>query len=130
MFGQRVCDVEKHNEIHLTLPFPPKELSPNARLHWASKEKYRKVQNEYGYYEALPYHNRLGMEYVSLCLTFFPATRRCFDLDGLLSRMKAALDGVAKGLGINDKQFRPIKLDIGEPDRECPHVDVTIGGVA
>jgi crossover junction endodeoxyribonuclease RusA len=114
------------SEINLYVPFPPKELSPNARLHWAKKEKQRCAQNEIGYYESLPHRGKLGMEYVALSLLFIPKDRRCFDLDGLLSRMKPSLDGVAKGLGINDKQFRPIKLDMGEPDKKNPRVEITI----
>jgi crossover junction endodeoxyribonuclease RusA len=114
-------------EITFTLPFPPKELAPNARLHWAQKEEKRKAQKEAGHYLAYPFRGKLGQEYVSLSLLFVPADRRCFDLDGLLSRSKYALDGVATGLGINDKQFRPITLDIGEPDAKNPRVDVTIG---
>ena len=38
-------------------------------------------------------------------ITFFPPSRRRFDLDGLLSRMKAGLDGVSDVCGIDDSKW-------------------------
>lgn len=38
-------------------------------------------------------------------LTFVPPSRRAFDLDGCLSRMKSGLDGLADVLGVDDRHW-------------------------
>lgn len=43
------------------------------------------------------------------------ATRAGYDLDGLHGRMKWSLDAIAKMWVVNDKNFRPVLLDFGEP---------------
>lgn len=43
---------------------------------------------------------------VLISLDFFPPDNRRRDLDGMISSMKAALDGVADALGIDDNLFR------------------------
>lgn len=98
----------------ITLPWPPKELSPNARIHWARlskiKKKYRadcwaltKGQNV----AALPAAGNLRLE-----LDFYRPQRRAMDRDNLLARMKSGLDGVADALGINDARFEPILTSV------------------
>lgn len=37
-----------------------------------------------------------------------------YDLDNCLAALKAALDGVAMALKMNDKMFRPISIDFGD----------------
>jgi len=40
-----------------------------------------------------------------LTLTFYPPTRRAFDLDNALACCKAMLDGLADVLGVDDKHW-------------------------
>ncbi|WEL99672.1 MULTISPECIES: hypothetical protein [Delftia] len=40
-----------------------------------------------------------------LALTFHAPTRRAYDLDNALARMKAGLDGLADVLGVDDKHW-------------------------
>ena len=40
-----------------------------------------------------------------LTITFYPPTRRAFDLDNALARIKAGLDGLADVLGVDDKHW-------------------------
>jgi hypothetical protein len=54
---------------------------------------------------------------VPLSITFHPKTKKTPDLDNCLSWCKHGLDSVAKAMGVNDRQFRPITIDIGEPVR-------------
>jgi crossover junction endodeoxyribonuclease RusA len=113
-------------KIHLILPYPPSELSPNKRLHWAAKTKIKNTEKQIGAALALAYKGKLYGN-IPLSLVFHAATKRSYDLDNALASCKAAIDGLAEGLGINDKQFRPIIIDRGEPDKDNPRVEVWIG---
>lgn len=79
-----------------------------------------------GYALALSFKDTI-MGDVPLSLTFHASTNRSYDLDNALASCKAAIDGLANGLGINDRQFRPITIDRGAADKENPRVEVRIG---
>jgi crossover junction endodeoxyribonuclease RusA len=112
--------------IHLILPYPPSELNPNKRLYWAAKTKIKNAEKEIGCALALSYRGQVTAD-VALSLVFHASTKRSYDLDNALASCKAMIDGLAMGLGINDKQFRPITIDRGEPDKDNPRVEVWIG---
>lgn len=91
----------------LILPWPPKELSPNARVHWAKRasaaKKYRKTC------WALAIEADVGIDWpgeVHLWLTFCPHDHRHRDDDNLIAAFKSGRDGLADALGIDDKRFR------------------------
>lgn len=95
-------------------PWPPRELSPNCNVSWKAKMKPRREYKELWRSQSF----MLGVRpagYVKLNITFFPPNNISRDLDNLLASIKLGLDGLAQGLNINDKLFRPITLDIGEP---------------
>ena len=101
--------------VELRLSWPAKELSPNARLHWAKVAKVKKAHRAEGYYTALPYRGVFdGETRLRLELTFYKPTRRAMDRDNLLSRCKAGLDGIADGIGINDRVFDPIVVSVAD----------------
>lgn len=107
----------------LVLPWPPKELSPNSRVHWAVKHRHGKAQKMNAFH--LSRHLRkhfVGAEAVSVELTFYPPSRRRHDLDNLISRMKWALDGVAAGIDVDDSKFRLEHGIVTEVDPEGAHV--------
>lgn len=54
---------------------------------------------------------------IPLFITFHPKTKRAIDLDNCLSWAKHGLDSLANAMGVNDRQFRPITIDMGEPVR-------------
>jgi len=87
--------------------------------------KIKNAEKEMGTTLALSYQGKIIGD-CPLKLIFYPATKRAFDLDNALASMKPAIDGLAIGLGINDKQFCPITLDRGECDKN-PRVEVFIG---
>lgn len=67
---------------------------------------------------------------ITLALTFHPPTRASYDEDNLVARMKSGLDGLADGLGVNDKLFRLAAPVIGEKRPPgCVVVDVTYTAV-
>lgn len=102
----RMCRESAVNE--LILPWPAKELSPNARVHWAVKGEAARsarvhanwVARMAGWHRAELPEGRLH-----LWITFYPPTRRRPDDDNMLSRFKPWRDGIADAMGIDDKRF-------------------------
>lgn len=106
--------------IQITLPFPAGQLMPNRAksLDWHTRAEYAKTYRMCGRVEmlnALQENHWLmdGSEF-SLHLTFNEPNKRIRDLDGMLSAMKAGIDGMADALGINDRQFVVIHLRRGD----------------
>lgn len=119
--------------LTITLPFPDPHLLPNhaRRLHWRVRAAYAQPYRMQGRVETL---NALSdapfvvneNAALKLELVFHPPTRRRYDLDGMLSAMKPACDGIADALEIDDTVFEPIVLRRGEVIKGgC--VTVTIG---
>lgn len=99
----------------ITLPWPVKELSPNARVHWAIKSKAVKAARATaGWITKAANINVSRHGPVFLQITFHPPSKRRHDIDNCVARLKGALDGIADGLGIDDSRFR-IGIEIGEP---------------
>jgi len=92
----------------ITLPWPPRILSPNARpAHWAvlarAKRLYRTAcatQARMQGAVALSAHLSLA---VHLC--FIPPDRRRRDIDNLIASAKAGLDGLADVLQVDDSRW-------------------------
>ena len=97
----------------IELPWPPKELSPNARVHFRAKAAATKAYREQAYWTAKTAYMRgeltrseLPAEgVISLRFEFRPPDARRRDLDNMLSSMKAGLDGIADALEVNDQRF-------------------------
>lgn len=92
--------------IEIRLPWPPTELSPNARGHWSKVMKAKRAYRSACLTITLgdgPFDIDDGP--LLLDLTFHPPDRRSYDRDNLISRIKAGIDGLADGLEINDKRF-------------------------
>ena len=90
------------------LPWPSTKLSPNARVHWAvlNAEKRRYKQACYILAKnALKDVGRPKSEKLHLDIEFFPPSRREYDLDNALARLKAGLDGIAYAIGVDDKHW-------------------------
>ena len=90
----------------LNLPWPPKELSPNFRGHWTKVSKAKKEYRAACGWQAKEQGLKPATtDRLHLSLTFYPPTKRAFDLDNCLARMKAGLDGLADVLGVDDKHW-------------------------
>lgn len=111
--------------LTLTLPWPPKELSPNARKHWRGLAKAKKAYRDACRVETLlqcrPGYLRLP-ERMHLTMDFVPPDRRKRDRDNLVASMKAGLDGVADALGINDERFAVLTVRIVHDSRVGVHL--------
>ncbi|CAB4120980.1 hypothetical protein UFOVP4_41 [uncultured Caudovirales phage] len=104
--------------LRIEMPWPPMGLNPNAGLHWSKKHRlitaYRAVglsraQDAMIGFEPL---NPAGM--LAVVITFYPPDRRHRDDDNMIAAFKAGRDGVADGIGVNDRRFRPIYV-VGLP---------------
>lgn len=102
----------------VTLPWPPKELTPNfkRRKHWSA---YRQPTATYRLAcKALTKAARIGVPAcdvpILLTITFNPPDRRRRDDDGMIGAFKAGRDGIADALGVDDHWFRTSYV-IGEP---------------
>lgn len=91
--------------IVLELPWPPKELSPNARVHFRVKAAAAKQYRETAYWLTQGMALLPDDSDITLHLEYYPPDNRKRDLDNMLSASKAAIDGIADGLGVNDQRF-------------------------
>lgn len=92
--------------LTITLPWPPAGLSPNARTHWAKLAKLKKQYREACAWSAASQGAYpMKADKLHLTLTFVPPTRRAYDLDNALARMKSGLDGLADTLRVDDSKW-------------------------
>lgn len=87
----------------VTLPWPPKELKPNSREHWAVKGRAAAKHKADCQYAAMAAGIRaLGWSGMAVDLEFCPPSARRADLDNMLAAMKHGLDGLAAAAGVDD----------------------------
>ena len=98
--------------IEIVLGWPPSDLSPNKRLHWAklatAKKQYRKDCETVSREQLKKFKLTNLPEKLVLEMTFIPPDRRNYDRDNLVARMKAGIDGLSDALRINDKRFNTV----------------------
>lgn len=97
----------------VTLAWPDKRLSPNARQHWAALAKVKKLARSDAAKEtlaAIPLCARQaikqGDDRIAVKITFYPPDRRHRDDDNMVGSFKAYRDGIADALGVDDRRFR------------------------
>jgi crossover junction endodeoxyribonuclease RusA len=96
----------------VTLGWPSRALSPNARTHWATLARAKKAARREGYLatfsacSVLPVRN-VSMLHDATCIqvTFTPPNARRRDLDNLIASIKAHLDGISDAIGIDDSRW-------------------------
>lgn len=81
-------------------------MSPNARVHWAKLAKAKKKARQLGYYVALASGlGKIDADKITVRYSFYPPSRRTYDKDNLIASMKAAQDGIAQAIGIDDGKW-------------------------
>lgn len=89
------------------LPWPSRDLHPNARCHWAKKARAAKIARSDAAWWAKAAGVRLiKADALQVTAIFFPPDRRRRDADGMLSSIKSYLDGIADVVGVDDSQWR------------------------
>lgn len=106
------------DQMLVEFSYPPKELNPNARLHWAKK---RTPAKRYRYECFLLTRKAIAAngwridqlkalveagQGVHLFLDIYPPDRRPRDDDNIIAAFKAGRDGLADALNIDDRHFR------------------------
>lgn len=97
----------------ITLPWPPKELSPNSRVHWAKHARaFKAYRLECWAVFARERAKLRGRS--SFVFTFHPPSRRRTDADNAFAACKASIDALAQITGIDDSEFQ-FTIAKGEP---------------
>lgn len=113
--------------ISISIPWPSRTLHPNARPHWAAKAKAVKKARNDAAWCAREAGIRRGdpdiPQVPKVTAIFSPPDKRPRDLDSMLASLKAAFDGIADAMGVDDSLW-----EIGAPRRGDPvkHGLVTI----
>lgn len=92
--------------IELTLPYPPKGLNPNERLHHMALARAKKAYRRDCYHLALEQGAKPMTGPVNVYITFFPPDARKRDDDNKVSAFKAGRDGIADAIKVNDNDWR------------------------
>ena len=106
--------------ITIELPWPDADLSPNARVHYMALYRAKEQAKHDAYYLTLSH--RFGenwfdwpeAETISVTYTFYPPTNQENDDDNLIASMKAARDGIALALDVDDSCFRTQPVEWGD----------------
>lgn len=106
------------DKFQISLPWPTKALSPNARGHWSKKakaaERYRydcKMTSleaiQAGKWNVKGLRDLVtGGHELHVFMDFYPPNRRARDDDNVIASFKSGRDGLADALGIDDCHFR------------------------
>lgn len=102
--------------ICVDLPWPSRDLHPNARVHWAKKARAtKKARTDAGWAAKEAGVKRMNASALSVTVTFYPPNRRAHDLDGCMASCKAFFDGIADVIGVDDSKWL-----FGPPRKEEP----------
>lgn len=100
----------------ITLPFPPASLSGHAKGHWRAKAAETKKHREWARLATLSASPTVpDSGDIRVHVRFVPPDRRS-DRGNFPVRMKAYFDGIADGLGVNDRRFVP-SYEFAEPQK-------------
>jgi crossover junction endodeoxyribonuclease RusA len=95
--------------LKVELPWPSRNLRPNARTHWAVRARETKSHRRTAYFLTMvETRERPASSWparIPIRLTFHPPLRRAHDRDNLIANCKAYLDGAADALDVNDNRF-------------------------
>lgn len=103
----------------IELPWPTRELFPNARVHWAKKSNAVKRHKAHARLETCKmgaFANPTGR--IFWRLDWFPPDRRRRDEDNVIAACKSYLDGVSQALQADDCRFRLREIEDHEPMKE------------
>lgn len=96
--------------LELVLPWPSKDLSPNARVHYRVKAAATKLARQTAVvlaHEAGWKGLQLPPGRLHLWIDCYQAPgKKLPDDDNMIGRCKAYRDGIAQTLGIDDKRFK------------------------
>lgn len=89
----------------LELPYPPKELNPNKKQHWAIKAKFIKSYKTTCFNLTKLSGAKVNDGVIKLSIEFVKPDAKKRDDDNIIAAFKAGRDGVAMALGVDDNRF-------------------------
>ena len=90
----------------IELPWPPRDLSPNSRVHWSVRAKAAKNYRETCWALTMASNVKPGSARpIMLKVTFLAPDRRRRDDDNIIAAWKAGRDGLADAWGVDDRHF-------------------------
>jgi len=90
----------------LILPWPVAALWQNSRAHWRTRaDATKKARNEAGLIAMAGGLRKPGCDGAHLEWAFIPPDNRRRDLSNAIASTKAAIDGIADALGVDDSTF-------------------------
>lgn len=96
--------------LRLVLPLPPRELSPNARVHWIVRAKANRAAKEAVHALSLQQRPRgKPLARATVSVTFWVPDRRRRDKGNLIGAAKAYLDGLKDAGVIQDDAWQFIE---------------------
>ncbi len=102
-------------EYLIRLPWPARDLSPNARVHWTKRAKAAKKARADAMLLCQAQGCRmLQCDRLTVEITFYPPDNRPRDTDNMLASLKPALDGLADASGVDDSLWH-YGIARGEP---------------
>ena len=110
----------------IILPWPDKRLNPNARMHFralAAVKKQARADANILATIAIPLSAKRaiaeGEGRIPIEIRFYPPDNRHRDDDNMIASFKAARDGIADSIGVDDRRFRPVYtfMDPDKPGR-------------
>jgi crossover junction endodeoxyribonuclease RusA len=111
----------------ITLPIPHRELSPNARCHWATKSRAVKAAREVARWTTTVAGGAcLMLTTARIDIRALHTIKRRRDRDNLIASCKAYFDGLADaGLIANDSGFTlgPVVFGV---DKEEPRIELEV----
>lgn len=88
----------------LVLSWPHRNLSQNARIHWAAKAGWTAAYKREAWAQAKAAGVATDPTAI-LTFTYHPPNNR-HDVQNIHGMMKAPIDGIAQAMGCDDKKFR------------------------
>ena len=105
--------------LSIELGWPPRQLSQNARCHHMEQYRFKKAAKDTAFWltrAALGHNKWFDSGEIIVRLTAHPIKGKVRpDDDNLTASLKATLDGIALGLGVNDNSFRIQAIDWADP---------------
>ena len=115
------------NQIVLVLPYPPRELNPNSRVHFHKKAPIIRKAKQDAFYAAYPHRGTFSnSDRLRAVVMVYAKTKAHYDTDNMLANCKAYYDGIFEGLGINDTLIDDNRCIRCANDKNNPRVEITI----
>lgn len=114
--------------ITITIPHPPRILSPNARAHWRAKATATKQHRMQAWAASVAALKGLPPHWLKarMSVTAYFKTRRWPDPANLMASLKAAEDGIADaGIVANDRGLWPERPTF-HTDKANHRIEITI----